>query len=348
MVMDKDKNRELQGKDFVDAVEPEDGLQRRRRSSRKTIGEEGSRRQTAVVLAVTLILGMFFYFPTEFKLWWKSLNQEEVITIVKPIGDEADVSEVVGFKVEIKKEDDAEEVINKLLGELTGDYGVYVKRLITGEELAVNQGKVFSAASVIKLPILVAYYQTVEAGKLKSEDIYVLKEKDRLEYGTGSMQNQPVGTEYSYREVARLVANESDNMASQIMLSFLDRMVRGWGLRQTSVKEYETTPEEMGKLFELLYQGELLNQESRTELFENLTQTVNEDRITAGVPTGVRVVHKFGSEVGVVNDCGIVYPSKARAGGDYVICLLSTDVNDGEAQEVLPKISRVVWEWLES
>jgi len=55
----------------------------------------------------------------------------------------------------------------------------------------------------------------------------------------------------------------------------------------------------------------------------------------------VRVVHKFGSEAGVVNDCGIV-----EAKNPYVICVMSTDINDGEAQELLPKISRVVWEWL--
>jgi len=34
-----------------------------------------------------------------------------------------------------------------------------------------------------------------------------------------------------------------------------------------------------------------------------------------------------------------------EAKNPYVICMLSTDVNDGEAQELLVKISRVVWEW---
>ena len=29
----------------------------------------------------------------------------------------------------------------------------------------------------------------------------------------------------------------------------------------------------------------------------------------------------------------------------YVICLLSTGINDGEAEELLANISRVVWEW---
>ena len=74
---------------------------------------------------------------------------------------------------------------------------------------------------------------------------------------------------------------------------------------------------------------------------KNLTDTVLEDRITAGVPSNTRVIHKFGSEAEVVNDCGIV-----EAKNPYVICVLSTGVNDGEAMELLPKISRVVWEWL--
>lgn len=89
-----------------------------------------------------------------------------------------------------------------------------------------------------------------------------------------------------------------------------------------------------------LYDNELVSKKSQKELFKNLTETVNEDRITAGVPTGVKVVHKFGSEEGIVNDCGIVYGDES-----YVICMLSMGVNEGEAQEVLPKISRVVWEW---
>ena len=100
------------------------------------------------------------------------------------------------------------------------------------------------------------------------------------------------------------------------------------------------TPEEAGKLWVELYQNKLISDGSKEKLFNSLTNTVSEDRIPAGVPEGVRVIHKFGSEAGVVNDCGIV-----EAKNPYVICMLSTDVNDGEAQELLVKISRVVWEW---
>lgn len=341
--MAEEKKRDLQEKDFVDA---EREVKKRRRRSRKMIGEEGSRKQTAIGLLVTLALGLFFYLPTELKSWWQRFNNPEVITIERPIGDERDVSQIVGFKVTIKEKEDAEKVVVRLLEGLGGNYGVYVKKLSDAGEFGINEGTVFLAASVIKLPILVAYYQAVDEGRLKADKVYVLKGEDRVEYGAGSMQNQAEGREYRYKEIAWLVANQSDNMGAQIMIGWLggekkiDGMIRSWGLEKTSIKENETTPKEIGKLFEQLDEGELISEESREELFESLTNTVLEDRIPAGVPTGVEVVHKFGSEEGVVNDCGIVDGDEP-----YVICVLSTEVNDGEAQEVLPKISRVVWEW---
>jgi len=350
--MVKDRRKDLREKDFVDPAETEQGLRRRKRS-RKTIGEEGSRKQTAIGLLATLALGLIFYLPTELKQWWKDFNNPQVITIKKPVGDAEDISEILGFKVIIKEKTDVEEVVKKMINGLSGDYGVFVEKLTKGESqsddemgFGINEGKIFSAASVVKLPILIVYYQAVDEGRLDPEDIYVLKEKDRFEYGTGSMQNQPEGTEYTYREVAGLMANQSDNMAAQIMIGWLggqtkiDRIIRSWGFKNISVKENEVTSKEMGELLKQLYEGKLISTKSREELFGNLIDTVNEDRITAGVPTGVEVMHKFGSEEEIVNDCGIVY------GDDpYVICLLSTEVNDGQAQEILPKISRVVWEW---
>jgi len=339
--MADDKKRDLQEKDFIEGGE----VRLRKRRSRKIIGEEGSRKQTAIGLAVTIALGLIFYMPTELKSWQK-FNNPETITILKPVGDEPDVSEIVGFKVEIKVKEDAEEVIKKMIKGLVGNYGVWVERLRDESGWGINEGVVFSAASVTKLPVLVAYYQAVDEGSLDPEEVYILKEKDRLEYGSGSMQSQPGGKEYVYREVARLVANQSDNMGEKIMIGWLggegkiDGLIRSWGLSQTSVKKNETTPGETGELLKLVYEGELIAKESREELFKNLTETVLEDRIPAGVPTGVKVVHKFGSEEGIVNDCGIVYGDEV-----YGICVLTTGVNDGEAQEVLPKISRVVWEW---
>ena len=319
-------------KDFADE---EVEVIKKKRRNRKTIGEEGSRKQTAIGLGVSLVLGLLFYLPKEFSNWWGKMNQVETITIEKPIGDSKDVSEVVGFKVVIKEKQDVREAVEEILKDLPGKYGVLVESLEGTESFSVNGLESFEVASLNKIPVLIEYYRQVDKGEIDPEEVYVLREKDRWEYGTGSMQNQPAGTEYSYDEVAFLVANVSDNMGAQLLSRWVD-----------SELVDELVLEDIGTIFKDLYNGELLSKESRDKLFESLTETSNEDRITAGVPSGVRVVHKFGSEVGVVNDCGIVYPLKGETSADYVICLMASGVNEGQAQDIWPKISRVVWEWI--
>lgn len=326
VMMNQEDGQDLREKDFGSG-------QARKRRPRKTIGEEGSRKQTLIGLAVTIALGLMFYLPPVIKQWWQVLDLNfskgnEVVTIERSREIKQDVSEVVGFKVEIKQKTDAETVIAKMLEGKSGQYGVYIVDLNNNKKISINENQKFTAASVGKLPLLIAYYQAVDKGRIDPETVYVLEEKDRLVYGTGSMQNAPAGAKFSYQEVADLTANQSDNMGAQLLQKWL----------KTTMPE-EMTPEEAGKLWADLYRNKLISS-SKEKLFNSLTDTVNEDRIPAGVPEGIRVIHKFGSEAGVINDCGIV-----EAKNPYVICVLSIEVNDGEAQELLPKISRVVWEW---
>lgn len=299
---------------------------------RKSIGEEGSRKQTLIVFILLLFLGLGLYLPKRLKApdWQVNLPEwsgGEVITISKPRVEKPSLTE--------------------LIDAAAGDWGVFVKTVNGPEELKLGENMVMTAASVIKLPVLIAYYQAVDSGKTDPEEEYVLTEADRWEYGTGSMQYQPAGTTYTYRQVAQLVANQSDNMGAEVLIKKLggyakaQQLVNKLGLTKTNLKENEMTAAEAGGLFLQLAQGKLLTPDSRKELFANLTKTVNEDRIPAGVPEGVRVAHKFGSEAGVVNDCGLV-----ESQNPYVICILTTNVNVGEAEPLLPQISAAVWDWL--
>lgn len=299
---------------------------------RKSIGEEGSRKQTLVVFLLFLALGLVLYLPARWETpdWQVNLPEwggGEVITISKPRVEKPNLTELIDAAV--------------------GDWGVFVKTVNGPEELKLGENIVMTAASVIKLPVLVVYYQAVDNGKLDPGEIYSLAEADRWEYGTGSMQYQAAGTKYTYKEIAQLVANQSDNMGTEVLIKKLggyakvQQLVAALGLVKTNLKANEITAGEAGGLFLQLAQGKLLSPASREELFNNLTKTVNEDRIPAGVPDNIRIIHKFGSEAGVVNDCGIV-----ESTNPYVICILAINVNVGEAEPLLPQISEAVWNWL--
>lgn len=313
--------------------------ERPKRQPRKIIGEEGSRKQTMLVFLLLLGLGLIMYLPGRLQAPRLAVNlpewgSGEVITIRKSRQPSIPVSRV--------KPD-----LQGLIGEAAGDWGIFIKTVDGKEEIELNQDQILTAASVIKLPVLVVYYQQVDQGKINSEDEYILQEADRWEYGTGSMQYQAVGTKYTYKEISKLVANQSDNMGAEVLIKKLggyaraQQLVKSLGLTKTNLKENETTAGEIGELFWQLAQGKLLTPASREKLFDNLTKTINEDRLPAGVPDNARVVHKFGSEAGVVNDCGIV-----ESTDPYVICILTTNVNVGEAETLLPQISQAIWNWL--
>ncbi|MBU2051861.1 class A beta-lactamase-related serine hydrolase [Patescibacteria group bacterium] len=305
---------------------------------RKSLGEAGSRKQTVVVFLLLLVLGLVMYLPSRWKVpdWRVKLPQwsgGDVITIRKS-----------GWKATSPR---PRPQIEALLTEQTGDYGILVKSLTGQEEIMINEHQVMTAASVIKLPVLVVYYQAVDSGQLDPGETYALAEADRWEYGTGSMQYQAAGTKYTYQEIAKLVANQSDNMGAEVLIKKLggytkvQQAIDKLGLTKTNLKANEITVADAGNLFLQLAQGKLLSQASREGLFNNLTKTINEDRLPAGVPENIRVIHKFGNEVGVVNDCGLV-----EASNPYIICVLTTEVNVGEAEAILPQISKLVWGWL--
>ncbi len=233
----------------------------------------------------------------------------------------------------------------EFLKEKKGIYGFWFKNLETGETLAVNESQVFQAASVNKVPVMITFYQEVEAGVLKESQIYQLKAGDK-QGGSGSMQNKTPGTKYSYKELVRLCGIESDNTAVNVLLKIINyqsiiKLLEANNLEKTSLPNSLTTPFETGRLFELLFKGKLLEQKNQEKLFSFLTNTFWEERIPAGVPKEIRVAHKIGTQNGVYNDCGVVFGETP-----YVLCILGNKVVMSEAEEVLSEISRLIWEFV--
>jgi len=293
-------------------------------------------------LLTTIILSGIFWFKSNFSSFWQQLMEPARYEFVNP--------EVVDKKLlqltrKLKTQDDVVSGIGELTRELSGTYGVYVYELEKDESYGVNDDLVFTAASVNKVPIMVALLQEIEKGRLTFEDQYGLQKKDIQDYGTGSMRYDRLGTVYTYNDLLELSGKKSDNTAAYVLSKIvgerkLGNLMASLEMKNTSIEDNITTPEEMGWLFVELYKGRLLKNEFREKFYGYLTNTDFEDRIPMGAPDIIAVMHKIGSEIGVINDCGIVFETNP-----YVLCILSKNVKEAEALEVLPKISRLVWEY---
>ena len=233
--------------------------------------------------------------------------------------------------------------IKKLLSDLRGTYGIYVYDLTTGEEFGIRENEVFPAASLIKLPVFAAVYQEVEKGNISLDTKYKIQDIDKVP-GAGSMYYQTAGTVYTYQKMLELMGKQSDNTAFSVFVKLLGKekiqeVIDSLGMKETSFAKNETTPADIGRFFKKLYQGNLVNQANREQLLSFLTGTIWEDRIPAGIPEGIKVSHKIGTEVGVISDAGIVFGKKP-----YVLAILSKDVLEKEAKEILPRISSLIYE----
>ena len=119
--------------------------------------------------------------------------------------------------------------------------GVFFVELDTGAYLDWNGDLIFSAASMIKFPILVAFFQDVDAKKIRLDEKLTLK-KELIGGGSGDMQYKPLGTKFTALEVATKMIIISDNTATNMLIerlggaTVLNQRFKNWGLMVTEIK----------------------------------------------------------------------------------------------------------------
>jgi len=284
-------------------------VQKKERKARR--GDE--RKAIAALFVITILASALFYLQAEAPKIWERITAPRIISRLP------------------EKYFDPNPVLSQiedLTRNLSGTYGVYVYRFKDGKDYGLNERKVFPAASLNKLPVMVAAYQQAEEGKLDLETEYILKEADKVQ-GAGVLLSKSAGTKHTYRQLIEYMGQYSDNTAFKVM-----RQVTGETILD------QATPEEIGILFKKFYEGKLINQEHRDELLQFLTNTDFEGRIPKGVPEGVRVAHKIGTLAGIYSDAGIIFAEEP-----FVLVIMSRDARESEALEVLPEITQAVWEF---
>ena len=231
---------------------------------------------------------------------------------------------IEGNKQSREKSEKGKNLFNNKIRRLSGVYALYVVRLSDGTSYGVNEGEEMQAASLIKLPIMTLVYKKFEAGKLDLDEV-------------------AEGSKSTYRELVGAMGKRSDNNAQIILVktfgeSEIQNYIENIGMTKTSLAKNETTPEEIGLFFKKLWEKELVNEKSRDEILEFMTDTIFEDWIVKGIDD-VRVAHKYGREVHVVNDVGIVFANKP-----FVLVLMSDGAVESEADSLIPAVAREIYE----
>lgn len=248
-----------------------------------------------------------------------------------------------------------EDKLIKELEEITattsGRYAVYVYHLTDGSSYGFNQAERMPAASIMKVPVMVAVWSEIAAGNLNLSDIYTLDEADRAT-GSGPLQFKPAGSKYTIDELLMYLGKNSDNTAwvmfnrrltKKKMVDVMARM----DMKNSSYNDLVITAEDAAKMFKYLFDERAGGEEGRDAIFEYLSDSIYEDRIPAAFEedSGVNIYHKVGTDAGVWSDVGIVEPVNMPKVQPFIVAVLNQEVKRSEAAGLVPEIVKRIWKY---
>ncbi len=234
--------------------------------------------------------------------------------------------------------------------------GMFFMEVETGNYLDINGEQSFSAASTIKLPILMALFQAVDAGKVRMDETLTVR-RDLITGGSGELQHSP-GAKLSVLQTATKMIAISDNTGTNMIIDrmggrqALNRQFKSWGLRKTVINRLlgdfqgtnTTSPADLVRISALLAKHQLITEASRSKVLDILNQTENRKLLPAGLGKGAAIAHKTGTLGRLIGDAGIVeMPNgKLYLAGIFV----KRSFNDLRARDFVQAVSKLTYNYI--
>lgn len=259
--------------------------------------------------------------------------------------------------------------LQRLSDDFQGKAGIYVRHLVTGEEVALNADTIFPTASMVKIPITVGIFDRIEKGQLAYDSVLVYSDSLASGVGEDILGSFKDGEKISLAKVLMLMITTSDNTASiwSQALAGGGVAINAWlekhGFQHTRVnsrtpgrrgdwEKYgwgQTTPREMARLMTLIRENKAVSPRSSERIYRNLIRIFWDGSSLSQVPPYVQVASKSGSldryrsEVVLVN----------APHGDYVFCVIGNEMEDrrwaadNAGNVLLRDVSRLLWNYFE-
>lgn len=246
-------------------------------------------------------------------------------------------------------------------------WGIYVKCLETGEEIALDADRQMDTMSTIKIPLMVEALEQVKAGRFRLADPYTLQTDDVLP-GTGVLRSLDPGAVITVKDLITLMIIVSDNTATDVLYRMVGgpekvtQRMQALGLKSTranatarawfdALRAAESrdafhraskhpyglsTPREMGVLLERMERGTLVDKPSSELMLQILRGQLYRTRIPRFL-SGWTVPHKTGDFLPyIADDLGVLESSERK-----VVLSVFTANHYGSGEALEEAIGRV-------
>jgi beta-lactamase class A len=229
---------------------------------------------------------------------------------------------------------------------------VFFRDLSSKKWVGIKQNEKYAPASLLKLPLLIAYFKLSEIEPDLFSKKYTFTKVNPIFYQNIKPKVElQEGKEYTLEEILKQMIVYSDNSAMDFLWSainrpFADRIFYELGITYgDDTEENFLSPIVYSNILRMLYNSSYLTRDSSEKILTLLTETDFNNGLVAGVPSGIAVAHKFGerdisSTSKELHDCGIIYYPEHP----YILCVMTIGDNYDNLEGVISNISKITYE----
>jgi beta-lactamase class A len=242
--------------------------------------------------------------------------------------------------------------IERITKSVNATWGIYVKCLETGEEIAIDADRQMDTMSIIKIPLMAEAFRQIGEGKFQLSDRVKLTDAAKRP-GTGIIRSLDAGDDLTIKDLLTLMIIVSDNTATDLLYDkvggpeAVNRLMEQWGLKSIrapgtadtwfkalaaapSAEAFHrggktpfglSSPRDMERLLERLEKGEAVSSDASAQMLRIMRGQVYSSRLPRYV-AGYRIPHKTGDFLPYIgNDVGVL----EGAGKRIVICVFTAN-----------------------
>ncbi len=238
---------------------------------------------------------------------------------------------------------------------------LYFRNLQNGPWFGINENENFSPASLLKLPLMIAYFKRTEENQdILNQQVSADKLSDtKIEQNYLPKDSVQVGKVYTIKELLFYLIVYSDNNAADLLSSFIPEnlFLKVYKELDIPLPKNEKDPTEefisvkdYASFFRILYNASYLDRKYSETALNLLSQSTYKNWIVKNIPKDIIVAHKFWERKTVWNDwiikhqlhdCWIVYYSKYP----YLICIMTKWATDdfSRLEKIIQEVSTEVF-----
>lgn len=233
---------------------------------------------------------------------------------------------------------------------------VYFRDLQHGRWVGINTDDKYAPASLLKVPLMIAYFHQSETEPAVLNKLLVYHGSDEAssdEIIKPSETIQP-GTSYTVGELMRRMIVFSDNNATNLLLANIDQnllneVYTDLGMDVPDPKNLQDTmsAKVFSSFFRILYNSTYLNRADSEQALKWLSESNFASGMKSGLPEEVAIAHKFGVRTFMsgsqtlqeLHECGIIYMPQ----NNFLLCMMTKGQDVGGLENTLADITKLVY-----